>query len=67
MININNNKFSYTHNIEDDNKIQLYKLYERTNKNKGKVVSRDGKKYILLNDKLYDYFSYKNAGVLLSV
>ena len=66
-ININNNKFSYTHNIEDDNKIQLYKLYERTNKNKGKVVSRDGKKYILLNDKLYDYFSYKNAGVLLSV
>jgi len=66
-ININDNKLSYTHNIADDNKIQLYKLYERTKKNKGKVVSRDGVKYVLLNNKLYDYFSYKNAGVLISV
>jgi hypothetical protein len=66
-ININDNKLSYTHNIADDNKIQLYKLYERSKKNKGKVVSRDGIKYVLLNNKLYDYFSYKNAGVLISV
>jgi hypothetical protein len=66
-ININDNKLSYTHNIADDNKIQLYKLYERAKKNKGKVVSRDGVKYVLLNNKLYDYFSYKNAGVLISV
>jgi hypothetical protein len=66
-ININDNKLSYTHNIEDDNKIQSYKLYERTKKNKGEVVSNNGIKYILLNNKLYDYFSYKNAGVLISV
>ena len=66
-ININNNKLSYTHNIGDDNKIQSYKMFERTNKNKGKVVSRNGIKYVLLNDKLYDYFSYKNAGILLTV
>jgi len=66
-ININDNKLSYTHNIADDNKIQSYKLYERTKKNKGKVVSRNGVKYVLLNNKLYDYFSYKNAGVLISV
>jgi cobalt-zinc-cadmium resistance protein CzcA len=67
VAHINDNKLSYTHNIADDNKIQLYKLYERTKKNKGKVVSRDGVKYVLLNNKLYDYFSYKNAGVLISV
>ena len=66
-ININDNKLSYTHNITDDNKIQLYKLYERAKKNKGKVVSHNGVKYVLLNNKLYDYFSYKNAGVLISV
>jgi hypothetical protein len=65
-ININHNKLSYTHNISDDKKIQSYKMFERTNKNKGRVVSRDGVKYVLLNDKLYDYFSYKNAGILLS-
>ena len=52
--------------IGNDNKIQSYKMYERTNKNRGRVVSRDGVKYVLLNDKLYDYFSYKNAGILLS-
>jgi len=65
-ININHNKLSYTHNISDDKKIQSYKMFERTNKNKGRVVSRDGVKYVLLNKKLYDYFSYKNAGILLS-
>lgn len=66
-ININDNKLSYTQNISDDNKILSYKLYERTNKNKGKVVTRDGNKYVLLNNKLYDYFSYKNAGILLLI
>ena len=65
-ININSNKLSYTNKIGNDNKIQSYKMYERTNKNRGRVVSRDGVKYVLLNDKLYDYFSYKNAGILLS-
>ena len=66
-ININNNKLSYTNKIGNGNKIQSYKMYERTNKNRGRVVSRNGVKYVLLNDKLYDYFSYKNAGILLSV
>ena len=33
-------------------------------KNKGKVVSKDGVKYVMMNEKLYDYNSYVNAGLL---
>ena len=35
--------------------------------NKGIVVSKDGKKYAVIDNKLYDYFSYINTGVLLPV
>ena len=42
-------------------------MFEKTKIGKGKVVSKNGIKYVLLNDKLYDYYSYKNAGVLLLV
>ena len=34
---------------------------------KGKVVSRNGEKYVLVDGKIYDYFSYVNAGVLIPV
>jgi superfamily II DNA or RNA helicase len=63
-ININENKLSYTQNIIDDNKIQQHRKMQKMRKNLGTVVSRDGVKYVLLNNKLYDYFSYVNSGLL---
>jgi len=63
-ININANKLSYTDHIISDNKIQQHQKYQKTRKNKGTVVSKDGIKYVMLNDKLYDYNSYINAGLL---
>jgi len=64
-INIKDDKLAFTQNILNDSKITQYKNYERVKKDRGRVVSKDGVKYVLLNDKLYDYNSYKNAGVLL--
>ena len=66
-INMNDDKLAFTQNILNDSKITQYKNYERVKTDRGKVVSKDGVKYVLLNDKLYDYNSYKNAGVLLSL
>ena len=64
-INMKEDKLAFTQNILNDGKITQYKNYERAKTDRGKVVSRDGVKYVLLKDKLYDYNSYKNAGVLL--
>ena len=64
-INMKEDKLAYTQNILNDGKITQYKNYERVKTDKGKVVSKDGVKYVLLNGKLYDYNSYKNAGILL--
>jgi len=66
-ININPTKLSYTDNIISDNKIQQHQKYQKTRKNKGTVVSKDGIKYVMLNDKLYDYNSYINAGLLYPI
>jgi len=64
-INMKEDKLAFTQNILNEGKITQYKNYERAKTDRGKVVSRDGVKYVLLKDKLYDYNSYKNAGVLL--
>ena len=66
-INANDNKLSYTHNIKDDNKIQQHQKMQKIRKNKGSVVSRNGVKYVSMNNKLYDYYSYINAGILNEV
>ena len=66
-INKNNDKLSFTQSILEDRVITQNKNYEKTKIDKGRVVSKDGIKYVLLNNKLYDYYSYKNAGVLLLV
>ena len=66
-INVNNQELSYTERIEDDIKILTHKRLQILKKNKGVVVSRDGKKYVMINDKIYDYFSYVHSGVLLPV
>jgi len=63
-INVNDNKLAYTDNIAADNKIQQHQKYQKTRKNKGKVVSKDGVKYVMMDGKLYDYNSYINAGLL---
>lgn len=64
-INSNQNDLSYTANIKDDNKILGQKRYQVEKTDKGRVVSKDGKKYVILNKKLYDYFSYVYAGILI--
>jgi hypothetical protein len=66
-ININENQRSYTEDIKDDNKILHERKFQVLKKNKGVVVEHDGKKYVMLNNKLYDYYSYKNAGILLPI
>lgn len=66
-INTNLKELSYTDNINNDSKILAHKKFQVSKTNKGKVISKDGIKYVLLNDKVYDYFSYKNAGILLEV
>jgi hypothetical protein len=65
-INVNPNELAYTENIDDEHKIQKHQKFQVTKKDKGTVLTRDGKKYVVINNKLYDYFSYKNAGILLA-
>lgn len=63
-ININPAKLSFTNNILNEGKIQQHQKYQKTRKNKGTVVSKDGVKYVMINNKVYDYYSYVNAGIL---
>ena len=64
-INVNNDELSYTNNIDSDKKILQYKNKQYTKKDRGRVVLKNGKKYVIIKDKLYDYYSYVNAGILL--
>jgi len=65
-IGINKNDLSYTIDIKDDYKIITYKNRQIVKKGKGKVISKNGKKYVELNGKIYNYYSYINAGILIS-
>jgi hypothetical protein len=64
-INVDNNELSYTNNITADKKILQFKNKQHTRKDRGRVVIKDGNKYVILKNKLYDYYSYVNAGILL--
>ena len=64
-INVDNNELSYTNNIEADKKILQYKNRQHVKKDRGRVVLKNGNKYVLLKNKLYDYYSYVNASILL--
>jgi len=66
-INIDTKGLSYTSDISKDYKILKDRKFQVLKTDKGVVVSRDGNKYILLNNKLYDYHSYKTAGVLINI
>ena len=63
-INVDYNKLAYTNNISSDNKIQQHQKYQKIQKNKGNVVSKEGVKYVMMDGKLYDYNSYVDAGLL---
>jgi hypothetical protein len=58
---------AFTENIDNEHKIQKHQKMQVLRRNKGIVVSRNNEKYVMINNKLYDYFSYKNAGVLLPI
>ena len=64
-INVDNNELSYTNNIIADKKILQFKNKQHTRKDRGRVVKKNDIKYVLLKNKLYDYYSYVNAGILL--
>jgi len=66
-INANPLELSYTPNLNDDKQIQKHQKTQVLRKNTGQVVIKNDKKYVQLNGNLYDYFSYKNAGILLSI
>jgi superfamily II DNA or RNA helicase len=64
-INANDHELSYTNNINDDKKILQFKNKQHIRKDRGRAVLKNGKKYVLLKDKLYDYYSYVHAGLLI--
>ena len=64
-INVDNNELSYTNNINADKKILQFKNKQHMRKDRGRAVIKNGIKYVLLKNKLYDYYSYVNAGILL--
>ena len=66
-IGVNQNDLSYTTDYKDDYKIMNHKRLQVKKNAKGKVVSRNGEKYVLVDGKIYDYFSYVNAGILIPV
>ena len=64
-IGVNNNDYSYTNDITNDYKIMKHKKMEVAKKGKGRVFTKKGIKYVELDGKYYDYFSYVNAGILI--
>lgn len=66
-VNANQTDLSFTENIEKDYNIQKHQKYQKLKSDRGRVVSKDGKKFVLMNGKIYDYHAYVNAGILMSV
>jgi len=64
-LGVNKNDLSFTSNINDDFKIMKHRKFQLPRKNKGRVVSRKGIKYVEMNGKIYNYYSYTNAGILI--
>ena len=63
-LGVNKNDFSYTNDINNDDKIMKHKNMQIAKKDKGRVIMKNGIKYIEMNGKYYNYFSYVNAGIL---
>lgn len=64
-IGVPKSDIAFTPDIKDDFKIMKHKKFQVAKKGKGQVVIKKGVKYVKLNDKIYNYYSYKNAGILI--
>jgi hypothetical protein len=64
-LGVNNNDYSYTNDINNDYKIMRHKNMQVARKNKGRVIMKKDIKYIEMDGKYYNYFSYINAGILI--
>jgi hypothetical protein len=64
-LGVNKDDLAYTSNIKDDYKIMKHRNFQVPKKTKGKVISKDGNKFVLVNGKIYNYYSYTNAGILI--
>ena len=64
-LGVNKDDLSYTSDIKDDYTIMKHKSYQLARKNKGRVILKNGNKYVVLNGKVYNYHSYVNAGILI--
>jgi len=64
-LGVNKNDLAFTSNIKDDFKIMKHRKFQIPKRNKGRVVSKKGIKYVEMNGKIYNYYSYINAGILI--
>lgn len=64
-IGVNKDELSYTPYIKDDYKIMKHKKMEIAKRGKGKVIIKDSNKYVRMDNKIYNYHSYKKASVLI--
>ena len=64
-LGVNKNDFSYTTDISSDYKIMKHRNLQVAKKGKGKAIMKNGVKYIEMDGRYYDYYSYINAGILI--
>ena len=64
-LGVNKNDFSYTTDINSDYKIMKHRNLQVAKRGKGKAIMKNGIKYIEMDGKYYNYYSYTNAGILI--
>jgi hypothetical protein len=64
-LGVNKNDYSYTTDINNDYKIMKHRNLQVAKRGKGKAIMKKGVKYIEMDGKYYDYYSYINAGILV--
>ena len=64
-LGVNKNDFSYTTDINGDYKIMKHRNLQIAKKGKGRAIMKKGIKYIEMDGKYYNYYSYINAGILI--
>jgi hypothetical protein len=68
-INIQYDELAFLPTLDEEKKKLMKTKLERKRKVQGRVVSKDGVKYVVVDDVpgVYDYNAYKDAGVLLPI
>jgi hypothetical protein len=64
-LGVNKNDFSYTTDINNDYKIMKHRNLQVAKRGKGRAIMKNGIKYIEMDGKYYNYYSYTNAGILI--